>query len=196
MPFYQFEGITPVVSMSSYVHESAEVIGDVIIEDNVYIAPLAVLRGDFGRIIVKQGANIQDNCVVHGFPMKDTIIDIDAHIGHAAIIHGCYIGKNVLIGMNSVIMDEAIIGQNSIVGALSFVKKGDTFADNSLILGSPAQEIRSLKTEEITWKSQGTNLYHELTVRSQKGLKKVTPLTEVEVNRKRLVWKQYQPKNS
>ena len=117
MPVYSLEGITPVVHPEAYAHETAVLIGDVIIGAGCYIGPNASLRGDFGRIIVEAGANVQDTCVMHSFPGKDCIVERDGHIGHGAVLHGCRIGANALVGMKAVVMDDAVIGESSIVGA-------------------------------------------------------------------------------
>lgn len=154
MPVYQIDGLTPVVPEESYVHPTAVLIGDVILGKGVYVGPNASLRGDFGRIVVKDGANIQDNCVMHGFPEQDTVVEEDGHIGHSAILHGCIIRRNALVGMNAVVMDGATIGENSIVGAAAFVKAKAEMPANHLILGSPAKAIRELSAQEIEWKSR------------------------------------------
>ncbi|NIH20947.1 phenylacetic acid degradation protein PaaY [Providencia heimbachae] len=195
MPFYQIDGITPVVSPDSFVHPTAVIIGDVIIGKNVYIGPNASLRGDFGRLIIKDGANIQDNCVMHGFPQFDTIVEEDGHIGHGAILHGCHIKRNVLVGMNSVIMDGAIIGENSIVGACAFVKAEINFPENVLIVGTPAKVLRSLTEQEIAWKSSGTKDYQQLVTRCLDSFKQIEPLSEVEVNRPQLKFENIIPKS-
>ncbi len=195
MPFYQIDGITPVVSPDSFVHPTAVIIGDVIIGKNVYIGPNASLRGDFGRLIIKNGANIQDNCVMHGFPQFDTIVEEDGHIGHGAILHGCHIKRNALVGMNSVIMDGAIIGENSIVGACAFVKAETTFPENVLIVGTPAKVLRSLTEQEITWKSSGTKDYQQLVTRCLDSFKQIEPLSEIEANRPQLKFENIIPKS-
>lgn len=197
MPVYQIDGLTPVVPEDSYVHPTAVLIGDVIIGHRVYIGPNASLRGDFGRIIVKDGANVQDNCVMHGFPEQDTIVEEDGHIGHGAILHGCLIGKNALIGMNAVILDGAKIGENSIVGATAFVKARAEFGANQMILGSPAKFVRELRADELEWKKQGTREYQELVIRCQQTLHPVEPLREVEANRhEKTMGSAHRPKSS
>ncbi|MBV0807361.1 phenylacetic acid degradation protein PaaY, partial [Escherichia coli] len=148
MPIYQIDGLTPVVPEESFVHPTAVLIGDVILDKGVYVGPNASLRGDFGRIVVKDGANIQDNCVMHGFPEQDTVVGEDGHIGHSAILHGCIIRRNALVGMNAVVMDGAVIGENSIVGASAFVKAKAEMPANYLIVGSPAKAIRELSEQE------------------------------------------------
>lgn len=178
MPCYSIDGVIPVVSPKAYVHPTAVLIGDVIIEEGVYVGPFAALRADFGRIHLKKNSNIQDSCTVHGFGGSVTVIEEYGHIGHGAILHGCHIGKNVLVGMNSVILDEADIGENTIIGANSTVKAKAQIPANVLALGSPAKVIRALDEKEIAWKSDGTAQYIELTERSLNTLKEVVPLTE------------------
>ena len=186
MPIYQMDRMIPVVPAESYVHPTAVLIGDVILGKGVYVGPNASLRGDFGRIVVKDGANIQDNCVMHGFPGQDTVVEEDGHIGHGAILHGCVIGRNALVGMSAVIIDGASIGENSIVGASAFVKARADMPANHLIVGSPAKAIRRLTEQELAWKKQGTREYQVLVERCQNTLFEVQPLTEEEPNRKRL----------
>jgi len=183
---YEINGVTPVVHPSAYVHPSAVLIGDVIVGPRCYIGPLASIRGDFGRLILEEGANLQDTCVMHGFPGCDTVVETDGHIGHGAVLHGCRIGRNALVGMNAVVMDNAIIGAESIVAAMSFVKAGMIVAPRSMVVGTPAKVIRSLTDDEIKWKSSGTSQYHELAVRSMQTMREVEALTEVEANRQRL----------
>jgi phenylacetic acid degradation protein len=185
MAFYEIDGIKPVVDPTSYVHPEAVVIGDVIIGPNCYIAPFAALRGDFGRIVLESGVNIQDSCVLHGFPETDTLVEEDGHIGHSAVLHGCIVRKNALVGMNAVIMDNAEIGESSIVAACAFVKAGMIVPAKVLVGGMPAKVMRELSEKEMAWKIEGTDLYKALTVRSLNTLKPCTPLAEVEHNRRK-----------
>jgi len=186
MKVYSIDGITPVIDPTAYVHPSAVLIGDVIIGPRCYVGPAACLRGDFGRLVLKEGANIQDTCVMHGFPGTDTVVEEDGHIGHGAVLHGCVIKRNALVGMNAVIMDGAVVGESSIVAAMAFVKAKFEVPDRTLVAGSPARVIRELGEEEIAWKSTGTRQYQDLAVRSLNTMQEVDPLTEVEPNRKRL----------
>lgn len=186
MSCYSIDGITPVVDPSSYVHPSATLIGDVIIGPGCYVGPGAVLRGDFGRLILEQGANLQDTCVMHGFPGTDTVIEKNGHIGHGAVLHGCRISENALVGMNAVIMDGAVVGKSSIVAAMSFVKAGVVIPERSLAAGTPTKIIRTLSDEEIAWKESGTRDYQKLTRRCFESLQETTALTEVEENRPRI----------
>ncbi|CAM4114105.1 gamma carbonic anhydrase family protein [Acinetobacter pragensis] len=183
MPCYAIDGVIPVVSPKAYVHPTAVLIGDVIVEEGAYIGPFAALRADFGGIHIHQNANVQDSCIIHGFPNYVTVVEEFGHIGHGAILHGCRIRKNALIGMNSVILDESDIGENTIIGANSTVKAKAHIPANSLALGSPAQVIRALDEKEMAWKSQGTQQYIELTERCIKTMHEVQPLTVNTSNR-------------
>lgn len=186
MPVYSLEGITPVVHPDAFVHETAVLIGDVIIGAGCYIGPNASLRGDFGRIVVEHGANVQDTCVLHSFPGQDCIVLEDGHIGHGAVLHGCRVGRNALVGMNAVVMDKALIGECSIVAAMAFVPTGFECAPNSLVVGAPARVKRELSESEIDWKTRGTLEYQQLAERCRRSLHKVTALEKVEDNRPRL----------
>lgn len=177
MPCYSIDGVIPVVHPDAFVHPTAVLIGDVIIEAGVYIGPFASLRADFGRIHIKQNANVQDNCIIHGFPQSVTLIEEMGHIGHATTLHGCRIGKNALIGMNSVILDYAEIGENSIIGANSLVKTKDHIPANVLAMGSPAKVARDLSEQERAWKIKGTQEYIQLTQRCLNSMQEVQPLT-------------------
>ncbi len=183
MPCYAIDNVIPVVSPKAYVHPTAVLIGDVIIEEGAYIGPLASLRADFGQIHIQRNANVQDSCVIHGFPNSITLVEEYGHIGHGAILHGCTIRKNVLVGMNSVILDLAEIGENTIIGANSMVKAKSQIPANVLALGSPAKVMRDLEDKEIEWKKRGTAEYIQLTERCLNSLKQVEPLTELQDGR-------------
>jgi carbonic anhydrase/acetyltransferase-like protein (isoleucine patch superfamily) len=180
---YRFKNHIPVVHPTAYVHPLAAVTGDVIIGADVYIGPGAAIRGDWGRIIIEDGCNVQENCVIHMFPGITIRLEQAAHIGHGAIVHGAHIGRNVLVGMNAVIMDNAVIGDESIVGALSFVKADEVFGARSLIVGNPARKIKEVSDAMVAWKTEGTRLYQQLPRDLQEGLEACEPLTEVEAER-------------
>lgn len=186
MPVYSIDGVTPVVDPSAFVHPTAVLIGDVIIGPHCYIGPGACLRGDFGRLVIKAGANVQDTCVMHGFPGTDTVVEENGHIGHGAVLHGCHIGKNALVGMNAVVMDNARIGDESIVAACAFVKADFQGPARSLLAGTPVKVIRELSDKEVAWKTRGTEEYQNLAVRSLQTMTLTEPLTEVEEGRKRI----------
>ena len=183
---YAIDGIVPVVDPTAYVHPSAVLIGDVIVGPDCYVGPCASLRGDFGRLILERGSNLQDTCVMHGFPGTDTVVEENGHIGHGAVLHGCRIGRNALVGMNAVVMDNAIIGEASIVAASAFVKASQEIPPCVLVAGVPARVVRLLTEEEMAWKAAGTRTYHELVCRSLATLVETTPLSAVEVGRKRM----------
>lgn len=183
---YAIDGIVPVVDPSAYVHPSAVLIGDVIVGPGCYVGPCASLRGDFGRLILERGSNIQDTCVMHGFPGTDTVVEEDGHIGHGAVLHGCRVGRNALVGMNAVIMDNAVIGEASIVAASAFVKAGVEIPPRVLVAGMPAKVIRPLSDDEIRWKSEGTATYQDLSRRCLATMQETTPLAAVEPGRKRI----------
>ena len=185
---YEIDGVRPVVHPSAYVHPTAVLIGDVIVGPRCYVGPLASLRGDFGRLVLEEGSNIQDTCVMHGFPGDDTVVEIDGHIGHGAVLHGCRVGRNAMVGMNAVVMDRAIVGAESIVAAMSFIKAGMVIPPRSMVMGTPARVMRALTDEEVGWKSFGTRQYHELVVRSLHSMREVDALPEVEPGRQRIAF--------
>jgi phenylacetic acid degradation protein len=182
---FAIEDLIPVIHPTAYVHPTAVLIGDVIVGPRCYVGPAASLRGDFGRIVLRDGANVQDTCVIHGFPDSDTIIEIDGHIGHGAVIHGAHIGQNAMVGMNAVVMDRSEIGESAIVGAMAFVREGTIIPPRSLALGIPARVIRQLSDTEIAWKRTGTLQYHNLAVRSLASQRAVEPLRAVQPDRPR-----------
>lgn len=181
--FYAFKGFIPVADPSSFVHPQACITGNVIIGKDVYIGPGAALRGDWGGIVIKDGCNIQENCTIHMFPGVTVVLEEGAHIGHGAIIHGAHIGKNCLVGMNAVIMDNVELGDESIVGALSFVKEGEKIERRSLMAGNPARKIKEITDAMIAWKTSGTKLYQQLPDEMKKFWEPCEPLAVPEENR-------------
>ncbi|MEO7265931.1 MAG: transferase hexapeptide repeat family protein [Ferruginibacter sp.] len=159
---YSYKNIIPVIHSSSFIHPQAAVTGNVIIGKDCYIGPGAALRGDWGKIILEDGCNVQENCTIHMFPGVTVLLKAGAHIGHGAIIHGATIGSNCLVGMNAVIMDNVILGDECIVGALSFIKTDERFESRSLIVGNPAKKIKDVSDEMMQWKTEGTKLYQQL----------------------------------
>lgn len=180
---FEFNGFKPVVHPSSFVHPNATVTGNVIIGKNVYVGPSAAIRGDWGKIIIKDGCNVQENCTIHMFPGTTVILEEGAHIGHGAIIHGGHIGKNCMVGMNSVVMDDAEIGDESIIGAMCFVPAKMIIPPRSLVVGSPAKIVKEVTDDMIAWKTKGTALYQELPRECHETLRPCEPLTEEEPNR-------------
>jgi len=195
MPCYSLDGLTPVVDPTAYVHPTAVLIGDVIVGPGCYVGPLAALRGDFGRIILEEGVNLQDTCVMHGFPGSDTVVERHGHIGHGAVLHGCRIGADALVGMNAVVMDNARIGERCIVAATAFVKAGFECPPQSLVMGSPARVKRQLGEQEIAWKQRGTAEYQALARRCLAGLLECEPLAAMEPDRPRVQDSGIRPKS-
>jgi phenylacetic acid degradation protein len=182
---YSIDGIKPVVDPTAFVHPTAVLIGDVIVGPNCYVGPHASLRGDFGRVELRTGSNIQDSCVMHSFPGQDAIVEEDGHIGHGAILHGCIVGRNAMVGMNAVVMDGAEIGENSIVAAMAFIKANHKIPAKSMVVGTPGRIIREVTDKELAWKTEGTRVYQDLTRRCLETLRPVEPLTAPEPNRLR-----------
>ncbi len=181
--FYEYKGIKPVVAESSFVHPQAAVTGNVIIGKNCYIGPGAALRGDWGQIIIEDGCNVQENCTIHMFPGVTVLLKEGSHIGHGAIIHGATIGKNCLVGMNAVIMDNVQLGNECIVGALTFIKEGEIFPARTVVVGNPGKIIKQVSNEMINWKTQGTKLYQALPLECFNSLKPCEPLRTVPADR-------------
>lgn len=195
MPIYEFENIRPVVDPSAFVHPTASLIGDVIVGPACLVGPGASLRGDIGRIVMERGSNVQDNCTVHTFPGKDCIIGPDGHVGHGAVLHGCRLEANAMIGMNAVVMDDVLVGENSFVAAMAFVRAGMEIPANTLVGGIPAKILRSLSDEEVGWKSAGTVVYQRLAHRYLETLGEVQAHLEIEVDRERVPDIMYAPKH-
>jgi phenylacetic acid degradation protein len=183
---YAIDGIVPVVHPSAFVHPSAVLIGDVIVGARAYVGPAACLRGDFGRIVVEEGANIQDTCMLHGFPGKDTVVGAGSTIGHGAVLHGCVVGRGALVGMNSVVNDNAEVGEDAVVAALAFVKAEARVPARALVAGIPARVLREMTEQELRWKADNMLLYQQLAERSRRTMHEVEALTEAEPNRKRI----------
>jgi phenylacetic acid degradation protein len=185
MKVYSFQGITPVVDRTAYVHDTASLIGDVIIGSGVYIGPFVSLRGDFGRLIVEEGANVQDHCVMHGFPDRDTVVEAHGHIGHHAIIHGAVVRRNALIGMGAVLLDYCEIGSEAIVAALALIKAGEVVPARTLWAGIPARKMREVSDGDVQWKNAATRDYQRLVQISRDTLRAAEPLRAPEPDRKR-----------
>ncbi len=181
---YAIDGLTPVVDPTAYVHPTAVLIGDVIVGPDCYIGPAACLRGDFGHIEIRAGANVQDCAVLHGFPGTGTIVEEDGHIGHCAVLHGCIVQRNGLVGMNAVVNDNAIVGESAIVAAMAFVRAGMVVPPRTLVGGVPAKVMRALSETELAWKVEGTQSYQQLTRRSLATMVATVPLAAPEPGRR------------
>lgn len=183
MPAYALGAAVPVVHPSAFVHPLASLIGDVVVGAGCYVGPFASLRGDFGRIELEDGSNVQDACVLHAFPGQATVVERAGHVGHAAVLHGCRVGRGALVGMGAVILDGARVGVEAFVAAQSLVPADTVVPDRWLVAGVPARPKRALTEAEIAWKANGTVAYQELAAFSRTSLRKVDPLTEVAPDR-------------
>ena len=183
---WAIDGAIPVVDPTAYVHPTAVLIGDVIVGPGCYIGPAACLRGDFGRLEIRAGANVQDTCILHAYPGNETVVEEEGHIGHGAILHGCTVKRNALVGMNAVVNDNAVIGESAVVAALAFVKSDMIVPPRTLVAGIPARVLRLLTDEELAWKAEGTASYRELTRRSFATLRATAPLAAPERDRRRI----------
>ncbi len=180
---YEFEGYKPVIHESAFIHPQAAVTGNVFIGKNVYIGPGAAIRGDWGKIVIEDGCNVQENCTIHMFPGVEIRLHEGAHVGHGAIVHGATLGRNCLIGMNAVLMDEVVIGDECIVGALCFVPAKTQIPPRKVVVGNPAKIVKDVSDDMIQWKTKGTELYQKLPSDCYATLRECEPLREVEPNR-------------
>jgi len=181
---YEFNGYKPVIHESAFIHPQAAVTGNVIIGKDVYIGPGAAIRGDWGKIVIEDGCNVQENCTIHMFPGVTVTLKESAHIGHGAIIHGSTIGENSLVGMNAVVMDNVTIGKECIIGALAFVKEGTEIPDRKVVVGNPAKIVKEVTDEMAKWKTEGTGWYQRLPGQMKQSWKECKPLREVPEDRK------------
>ena len=158
----EWQGITPEISEDAFVAETAIIIGKVKIESKASIWFGAVLRGDIEDIVIKEGANIQDNCVIHTSPNLPVVVGENTTVGHLAMLHGCKIGKNCLIGMSAVILDGAVVPDNTIVAAGAVVPPGKKLESGIIWAGNPAKPLREIRPEEIEMIKKNAAHYIEL----------------------------------
>jgi len=180
---FAFDGFRPVIHESAFIHPNATVTGNVIIGRDVYVGPGAAVRGDWGGVVIEDGCNIQENCVVHMFPGVTVVLEESAHIGHGAIVHGARIGRNSLIGMNAVVMDHAVVGAECIVGALTFVPADMQIPPRSVVVGNPAKIVKQASDDMIAWKTEGTRLYQSLPKQLYASLTPCEPLRTIPPDR-------------
>lgn len=173
MSLYEFEGKRPSIDSQAFVHPDAVLIGDVVVEADCYVGAGAVLRGDIGSIRIGKGSNVQENCVVHVFPDKTTILHPNSHIGHGVILHGCEICSNVLVGMGAIIADGVKINSYCLIGAGSFVPFDQEIPPHSLVVGSPAKVIQKVGPEHLERIKNGLAIYQDLARRHLKSFREI-----------------------
>jgi len=181
---FSFDGFIPVVHESAFIHANATVTGNVVIGRDVYVGPGAAIRGDWGGVIIEDGCNVQEGCVIHMFPGVTVVLERSAHIGHGAVVHGARIGENALIGMNAVVMDNAVVGAACIVGALCFVPSKMEIPPRKVVVGNPARIVKDVSDEMLAWKTEGTALYQALPRHLYATLEPVEPLRELPDDRR------------
>ena len=181
---YEFNSYKPVIHETAFIHPQAAITGNVKIGKDVYIGPGAAIRGDWGKIVIEDGCNVQENCTIHMFPGVTVTLKKAAHIGHGAIIHGSTIGENTLVGMNAVVMDNVTIGKECIIRALAFVKEGMEIPDRKVVVGNPAKIVKDVTDEMAKWKTEGTAWYQRLPQQMRDSWQECEPLREVPHDRK------------
>ena len=175
MKVYNFKDKIPKIHKSAFIHDSAVLIGEVIIGPNCFIGPNVTLRGDAGKIIVMANSNIQDNCVAHSEPNENVVIHSYARVGHSCVLHGCEIKTGAVIGMGSILMDSSVIGENALIGAGSLVRKNQVVKEKALTMGTPAIFKRDLSEDEMKKMLQGTLKYIE-NAKIYKGIQPVSAI--------------------
>lgn len=173
MPIYEFEGKSPSIGKGTYVHPEATIIGDVKIGEGCYIAPGARIRGDWGRIEIGPGSNVQENCIIHVYPGRSATMGPHSHIGHGAILHTPNLGEHVLIGMGAIVMDDVIIGDGCCIGAGALVKEKTEIPAFKLAVGVPAKIIGDVSDDMRRAFDEGTAHYQALPQRCFTGIREV-----------------------
>ena len=172
MPLYEFEGKSPQLAQSSFVHPDAIIIGDVRIGEKCFIGAGAVLRGDYGSIVIGNGSNVQENCVIHAQPDSTATVEENVDIGHGTIVHGpCMIKSQVTVGMGSIICDGCEVGSESFIGAASLLTPGTVIPPNKLAMGNPAKVIKDVTEQQRNFTNIAVQLYQGLCGRYQRSLK-------------------------
>ena len=179
----ELDGVRPTVGADVWLAPTAVLIGDVHVGAGAYVGPLASLRGDFGRIELGAGANLQDSCVMHSFPGAGCTVEPEGHIGHGAVLHGGTVRSGAMVGMNAVVMDGADIGGRALVAANAFVPAGLVVPADHLAAGNPAKVVKELDADALAWKANGIRVYQELVRRCRATLLAVEPLAEEEPDR-------------
>ena len=173
MPLYEVDGKRPRIDPSAFVHPEATVMGDVTVGAGCYIGPGARLRGDWGRIVIGDGSNVQENVVIHVQAKDGAYLAEASHIGHAAILHNCRLDRHVWVGMGAIVMDYAEIGEDCMIAVGAVVLTGTKVPAGKLVVGVPAKVIGDVseKMREEMW--EGTRLYQTIPDWYRRTLKRI-----------------------
>lgn len=169
MPMFAFEGVSPTVHPEAWIAPTATLVGDVVVERNASVWYGAVLRGDFGRIVVREGSNIQDNTVVH-VNGGECAIGPDATVGHSCIVHDCTIGEQALVGNGSTVLDKAVVGRRSLIAAGATVTPNTQVPEETIAKGSPAKSFTPLTDSARVWVDHNAEVYRALARRHAEGI--------------------------
>lgn len=181
MPCSDIENVIPVIHPSTYVHPNAILISNVIIGPGCYVGPCASMREDFGRIVLHEGANVQDDCVMNGFPGHATVVEANGHIGHGAVLQSCVVRRDAMVGMYVVVMDDTEIGKQPIIAACTFVSANMFVPPRTLVTSTPAKVRRELQAEDIVKKLEGTRTsYQDRRWRCLQSMREDSPLSAPE----------------
>jgi len=169
MPMYSFEGKSPTVHPDAWIAPTATLVGDVVVEAGASIWYGVVLRGDFGRIVVREGANIQDNAVVH---VNEGVCEIGKNVtvGHMCLVHDCTIGEQALIGNCSTVLDQAVVGPRALVAAGAVVAPNSEVPGEVIAMGTPAKKHVPLTDSARAWVDHNAEIYQELAKRHRDGV--------------------------
>jgi carbonic anhydrase/acetyltransferase-like protein (isoleucine patch superfamily) len=173
MAIYSIENLTPNIAATAWVADSADVMGNVTLADNVSIWFGAVLRGDTSTITIGENSNVQDNSVLHADEGMPLTIGANVTVGHQVMLHGCTIGDGSLIGIGAVVLNGAVIGKGCLVGAGALVTEGKSFPDGSMIIGSPAKAVKELSAEQVARLKFSAEHYVENAARYRTSLKQI-----------------------
>ncbi len=172
MPIYEFEGKRPLIAPDTFVHPQAVIIGDVELGENCFIGPGAVLRGDFGKIVVGRGSNIQDNCIIHCDPGAIAILEDSVLVGHGAILHGpCLIRHGSLVGMGAIVSVGCEIGAESVIAAGCLLPPRQNISSRKLVMGNPARIMGDISQDTLESGRLGIQYYRGMAFRCLSGLK-------------------------
>lgn len=175
MAIYEFEGKAPVISENNtYIHPEAVIIGDVVIGDNCFVGPCAVLRGDYGQIIIGNGSNIQDGVIIHTEPGSQAVLGENSHIGHGSMLHGpLKFGDNVMVGICAVVLNGAEVEDGAVIGACSLLTNNTRVAARKVMMGSPAREVKDVPEQMAIYTGLAVKVYQDLALRSRTAMKRI-----------------------